>query len=192
MVFYLFVVGILYFIYFFRKTIFIDPTTYYYIFSTITQGFIALVAFLGTVIIFRLQLYENEMEKISDSVSGFIKYYRGTDINTYSAIEMMRACQDILAVKSSTAYRLEIEKIYHHMSVVNTTKGETRNQMVEFTIISFVNVSLALISLVFPQVLKSFPAVGLVVTIFNISLSIFSLFFAWRVVRSAVGYSYKM
>jgi hypothetical protein len=177
--------------YIFRQTIFIDATPYFYIFSTIAQGFVALVAFLGAVIIFRLQLYENEMEKVSEAAKILLHSFSLPEERAaFSPVEIFGKCSYIINDLKTEHPQLRI--VYNKMEEILKQKGRIRNQMVDFTIISFINISLALINLLFPTIYKIFPIVGYSMTIFNIGFSIFSLFFAWRVVRSAVGYTYTL
>ncbi len=78
-----------------------DISAFYYTFSTIVQGFLALVGFLGAVSIYKLQIIENEASKISSSLEESIALYKGPVAYAYSWIETMNACGLILENKDS-------------------------------------------------------------------------------------------
>lgn len=73
-----------------NRDLFSNPNVYNYSLSTIAQGFIALVAFLGAVVVFKLQLFENELNRLVDTARPAVCYFKGlVASNTLSPTEIL-------------------------------------------------------------------------------------------------------
>ena len=71
----------------FYVEVFSDQNLAYYLFSTIVQGFLALVGFLGAVAIFKIQLLESDMTSITNFIRPWIVINLKGDIaNGYSSL----------------------------------------------------------------------------------------------------------
>src|SRR5438552_4085571 len=90
---------------YFAKEIFTDKNVYFYTSSTIVQAFIALVAFLGTVVVFKVQLEDQAMERLAEAVRPFVRYYRGSQADVYTSGQMMVACQELLEDKNDNTHK---------------------------------------------------------------------------------------
>jgi len=186
-------VGILMYFY---KNIFNDQNTSFYTFSTIVQGFLALIGFLGTVIIFRLQLIENDAQSTSDNLKPFVRDYRGLLTDSYSWIEMMNECEKISEIpdKLNSFYSSKIKVGYERLSKLNKEKSSIRNMMVDFSLLSLINIVLALIGIPLSRflIIHSFILADGIYLIINITLSYASVLSAFRLIRSCLGYSFKV
>ncbi len=169
-------------------TIFTESSVYFYTSSTIVQGFIALVALLGTVVVFKIQLEDQAMQKLSDSVENLVGYYIGVEARTYTPTQMRNACETILNNKKNTNSRDIIEKVFKKMKETLASRGVIRTKMVDFALISFLNISIALISLVFSTVFSTYWRIGGILLSINVYFSIFILGRAFQLVRKVMGY----
>lgn len=180
----------------FAQDIFLDQNLYYYTFSTIIQGFLALVALLGAVVIYKLQIIENDLNKISDKVEIYVAQIKGAITKTYSWIETMNECQRILSDSADPnsnngAY---IKMCFDKMQTLSNNRGDIRSHMVDFSLLSFLNIGLALFGLPISKLLvvNSSYYIGTLYLMINILISCISMFFAWKVVRVVMGYSFKV
>lgn len=186
----IFVVTIL--IFYFAPLIFTEPDVYFYALSSIVQGFIALVALLGAIVVFKVQLEDQAIQRLSDGVEKFVRYYRGEATGTYTPTQMVNACKEILDEKTDHGNKDYIKKVYEKMKETLASRNEARNRMVDFAVISFFNVSIAITVLLFtPVLIDRYWYIGGLLLYVNICLSIFSLYKALEVVRSTMGYSFR-
>ncbi len=172
---------------YFRTTIFSDASVYYYTSSTIVQGFIALVAFLGAVVVFKLQLYETEMQDYTSFIKPYLHQHRGQISSTYSPFEARDESRKILE-GVDTMHFAQIKDFVNKVDNIAGKQVELRRRMSVFVIVSFTNVTIALLSLLLAPILVDTPNIGGLLMVVNVYLSIFSLYKAWRVVRSTLGY----
>lgn len=179
---------------YFAPNIFKNENVYFYTSSTIAQGFIALVAFLGSVVVFKVQLEDQAMQKLSDGIEFSVAFYHGSATKTYTPTQMMNACKEILAKENENYGNNKdlMKKISDKMTETLASRGETRNKMVDFAIVSFLNVSVAMISLLFTPILAKSWYVGGILLSANVYFSIFSLSRALGVVKSTMGYSFSL
>lgn len=193
---YLLLIIIFVILFIFRTEIFNDQNLYYYTFSTIVQGFLALVAFLGTVVIYKLQIIEMELNKIGEKLIDFLFSMTGTQkYLAFTYIEIINESdQFIQSVNSKGMDEQNINKIRiysNKLKDLNNEKGEIRNNMVDFTILSFLNISLALIGIPLSKyfVNNQLFFVGYILLILNILISFVTLYYTWKVIRKVMGYT---
>lgn len=179
-------------LFYFASEIFTEQNVYFYTSSTIVQGFMALVAFLGTVVVFKVQLEDQAMQKLSDGVEGFVQHYHGLKANVYTPTQMFDACKEIIERGGDYGNLDSIKKAKEKMEETLSSRSETRNKMVDFAVVSFFNISVAIISLLFTPVLKEHCYIGGILLTANVYLSIFTLSQALQVVRSTMGYSFQV
>jgi hypothetical protein len=180
------------FLVYFAPTIFKESNVYFYTSSTIVQGFIALVALLGTVVVFKIQLEDQAMQKISDGAEELVVYYLGAEARLYTPTQMYNACEKILGNNEYFGNKNLIQKVFDKMKETLASRGEIRSKMVDFAVISFVNVSIALISLVFTPIFAKYWYVGGILLTLNVYFSIFILGEALQLVRKIMGYDFKI
>lgn len=172
-----------------------DLSVFYYTFSTIVQGFLALVGFLGALSVYKLQLIETEASKVSLGLEPTVALYKGEHIvRTYSWIEMMNQCGHILENKESN---WEIDKVrsgYEKFTKLRDEKDTVRNTMLDFAVISMINIIFALIMLPLSKVLISndLLLLSVVLLLMSISLSLFSAKKAISVIRKCLGYGFTI
>jgi len=176
----------------FYKSIFSDQNVSFYTFSTIVQGFLALIAFLGAVAVFKLQLIENEAQKISNGLESSVRDYRGVVVHSYSWIEMMNACSKILENKDFS--NNVISSGYEKLCRLRDEKSPIRSKMVDFSLASLVNIVVALLGIPFSKLLTVHGLVFIdaIYIVFNITLSYASTLSAFRLIRLCLGYSFKI
>jgi len=178
----------------FASDIFTKENVYFYTSSTIVQGFIALVALLGAVVVFKVQLEDQAMQKLADGIEVSVAFYRGDAAKTYTPTQMMNACKEILGHEKENygSSKDLIKKVSDKMEETLASRNETRNKMVDFAVICFLNVAIALVGLLFTPVFIIYWCIGGVLLSANVFLSIYSLNKALQVVRSTMGYGFSI
>lgn len=185
---------------FFINTAFKDQNLYYYTFSTIIQGFLALVALLGAVVVYKLQIIETELNGTRDRMENDLTYFMGQAVYSFSWIEAMIEARKILdnnAYTESSGNEKYIERIeanWTKLDKLSKERGIIRSKMVDFCLGSFLNIGAALIFLPISRIvtLQETYILGFILLILNVIISIFLMFFALGVVRAVMGYSFKL
>lgn len=179
---------------FYSKAVFSDQNVAFYTFSTIVQGFLALVGFLGAFTIFKIQLIENEAYKISTGLESSVKMYNGEITHSYSWIEMMNECSKILDNEASQWKLVEITSGYQKLCKLRDEKSPIRNTMVDFSLITIVNIIIALLGILLSKIFISntlFLVNGFYVSL-SLCLSYISIKIAFKLIRSCLGYSFNI
>lgn len=169
------------------RVIFTEVELYYYANSTIVQGFIALVAFLGSFVLFKLQLLENAMQQLTDQVATYVAESQGAAALTYSPSEMMAACGEISSAASMTVSKPIIDKTFVKMSAIHQSKTEIRAMMVQFVFSASLNVTIALVNILFSPVFAELWILGGIMLTSSVAYSIFNLYKAWQMVQATLG-----
>jgi hypothetical protein len=177
----------------YSEEIFSEINLYFYTFSTIVQSFVALVAFLGAVVVFKVQLEDQALAKLSDAVEISVHHYRGSYAKTYSPFQMLTECEQILE-KEPVDYGSKelIRKVSKQMRETLNSRNEVRSKMVDFAALTFMNVAVALVSLLFSPILACYWAIGGIVLTLNIGFSLYCLNEALQVVRKTMGYDFSI
>lgn len=180
------------------KKIFDDQNVSFYTFSTIVQGFLALIGLLGTVVVFRLQLIEQETEKISNILVSTLNFFIPVRVHEYSLSALMIESKKILDNKKheeeSPGPYYHLETMFSNLENLGEQKTTIRNTMVDFSIVSLTNITVALLGLPLSKlfILNGWiPWLGVYLTI-NLTLSFFSVLAAFRIIRKCLGYSFKI
>ncbi|MFZ2187291.1 MAG: hypothetical protein WAV46_01530 [Candidatus Moraniibacteriota bacterium] len=185
----------------FANKVFSDQNLYYYTFSTIVQGFLALVAFLGAVVIYKLQIIESDLEKISNNLYFFIKVFPPFSESVegvHSWAEIMNEGGRIIntpenktGMYSDSIQRAEI--YWNKLRKLSSDRGDIRTKMVDFSLFSFLNVGFSLISMPITRLFveQKLFYFGEVFIIIGILISCFSLFLAFGIIRAVLGYSFS-
>lgn len=176
------------------NNIFLDQNLYYYIFSTIVQGYLALVSFLGAVVIYKLQIAENSLNSINERLKGPAKYFKGAPAESFSVEEMMQLGKEMTSRTEKSFYENTVEKGYIEMDKILKEKKDIRSKMVDFSLLSFFNVGMGLIGLLISKLFLStnlYPYAGIYLVI-NITLSFISMFYAFSVIRKTLGYDFNL
>lgn len=173
------------------SNVFSDQNLSYYLFSTIVQGFLSLVGILGAVAIFKIQLLENESLVITESGKKFMEHYKGFCVNCYTPKEMLDETQNILNDDGNHAHREQIKKTQERLSENNKEKLFIRETMVRFVLLSFINVSVALIGISLSKLLIMNELYFLmsVYSIINLSFSISVLLVSLEIIKHIIGQS---
>lgn len=176
------------------KNVFSDQNVSFYTFSTIVQGFLALIGFLGTVVIFKLQLIENNAQSVRDGLVIFLKDYNGNIAYTYSWIEAMNTVKDLNQGGNLSMHAEQLKNGCNKLEQYSEEKSNLRKIMIDFSVISLINISVALVGLPFSKYLlfNNLYLVNSIYMLFNIGLSISSVFLAIKLIRSSLGYSFSL
>lgn len=174
--------------------IFVEQNIYFYTFSTIVQGFMSLVALLGAIIIFKMQTEDQSLQNLSDGIKNSVCKYKGQEANGYTVIQMYSEAAEIIrAHKDIMEPHLSILRDgVNRMKLVLDSKSDARNNLVNFVIISFINIVVALISLTLTPIFVKFWIVGGIALYSSLILSAISLYLAFLIIKKAVGYTYKI
>jgi len=171
-----------------------DINVFYYTFSTIVQGFLALIGFLGALSVYKLQLIETEATKVAVGLEESVTLYKGSTVNSYSWIEMMNQCGFILQNKESNWQVDKIKAGYEKLCKLRDDKNSIRNTMLDFSIVSIINIIFALIMLPLSKILISnnLLLLSTILLLVNILLSLFSAKNAINVIRKCLGYGFTI
>ncbi len=176
------------------KDVFSDQNLSYYLFSTIVQGFLSLLGFLGALAIFKIQLLENEISQVADSMREPMRLHRGTDTDGYSSIEIMNEAERIIQDHNVDIDISKIRVGHARIKKVFNEKSDIRKSMVDFAMWSFINVSLALLGLLYSKVLivNGLYFFASIYPIINVCISLVSLLTALLLIRRILGYSFTL
>jgi hypothetical protein len=175
-------------------TVFSDQNVSYYVYSTVVQGFLALIGFLGAVSVFKLQLIENEAQKISAGLEDTVKMYKGVEVHSYSWIEMMNVCEEIIQDKNSQWQLQQIKSGCDKLFKLRDEKSPVRNSMIDLSLISMINIILALFGMPLSRlfIVENLFFINYIYMMVIFTLSIYSAINAVQVIRYCVGYSFSI
>jgi hypothetical protein len=187
-------VGILGSVLNFYPEVFADQNLSYYLFSTVVQGFLALVGVLGAVALFKLQNVENEINNTMSFILPVAVIFRGAIANGYSSTQMIDEIEKVLGRKETLPERGLLQNAYDKLKSASNEKSSVRSTMVDFSLWSFITVLLALLGIPFTKLLIFYNLYFLTALycITDISLSIGALFAAFVMIKRTLGYTYTM
>jgi hypothetical protein len=189
----LFIAGVV-ILFIFYKDVFKNQNVLFYTYSTIVQGFLALIGFLGALAIFKIQLIENEAQKVSSGLEHSVEMYKGREVHSYSWGEMVNACSHILSNKESQWQITEIQSGYDKLCKLRDEKSPVRNNMVDFSIITMVNIMISLFGILLSNVFISneLYLTNAFYSLLALCLSFISIKGAFSLIRSVLGYSFTL
>jgi len=176
---------------YYAPVLFENSSTYFYVFSTISQSFVALVAFLGALVVFKMQLIENEIKETRRGIGVELNYYLNSQADTFNNDEIIESINK----RVSTDAHYSILRASGDKMIKRTNeKREIRRSMVDFAIWNFIVVAIALIllplSIFFVKGYLLY--VGALFVLFNISISIKALHYGYFLVRLTMGYDFEI
>jgi hypothetical protein len=166
-----------------------DSNLYYYLFSTIVQGFLALGGVLGTAVVFKIQLIDNNLESIRDHALPTVRYYKGLPSESYSWEEVRDVLVDALSHEENLTAKSFLLKI-------NSLESEKKNiikKAVWFFIIMFINVIVALLSIPISKLLfeMEMHLFAVLLMLVNIIISLFLIFSSLVLIFKIFNFDYK-
>lgn len=173
-----------------RSAVFADVELLYFSYSTIVQGFLALVGFLGAVALFRLQLFETHAAAVADSVKDKVgELSKSARIFTWR--DVMFECE-MLYRDSSHKEHPHLHHITEGLTVFRNLENRIdsiKKLMLGFSLLSLLAVVVSLIGLPLSKFLIG--AGHLTLNAFYVAIT-FSLAFeatraAYLILKSAVG-----
>lgn len=178
--------------------IFKDQNLYFYTFSTIVQGYLALVGFLGAVVIYKLQILETDLNNLRDQNRPDMEYFRGVAGKGFSWIESMSESEKIVndhpEHDGSKAERERVAVRFKRFKELSKEKNIIRRKAVDFSLLSFLNVGFSLVSIMLSKflVVNDLYILGFILVIVAITISILSMFSAIHIIRIVMGYSFSL
>ncbi len=183
----------------YNYAIFEDQNLSYYLFSTIVQGFLALVGFLGTVVIFKLQLLQNELLSKAEMMRPLIENYRSKiDVTGYSPIDMIIESEKILQeyklAHPQHLHTKQIEAIYKKLKDNNDERVSISSKLVDFSVISLINIAFALLLLPVSKFLVAncYSIILSICAVTSITLSLSSIIIAFLLIRRVFNYRFVL
>lgn len=180
----------------FDEKLFNNQNLYYYTFSTIVQGFLALIAFMGMVVIYKLQIIESELIKTSDKIKPHLEYFSGASVQTISWEEAMSLAKkhldDTNLNKEPNSSRLKFLNLYWDaMSKLNNQQKFIKAKMMDFSFITFFNIGISLFALPLSRLIinKQAYAMGELFILGSIGLGCLSMFYCFKLLKLCLGYS---
>lgn len=187
----IFIALVVIFNYFFNFTV--EKETFYYSFSTIAQTIIALIAFLGTIVIFRLQTYENRRSELITQ----LRVYNNNVIR--SADQVLERAKKFSSKDGNDNYGFivsneEVGVIINEIDVIDSSSDTIKFKMIDFSLLAVLNSVVALIGLFLTPLLSNLTThiiqnsvdhslmLGKSYLFFNIVFSCFSLIYALIVI----------
>ncbi|MFA6194686.1 MAG: hypothetical protein WC719_03010 [Patescibacteria group bacterium] len=173
---------------------------YYYLFSTIAQGFLALVGVLGTAVVYRLQLIENDLNSVCDKLISIVARYRGDAVYGYSWTDFKNQRSQLEKSFENLPSREVLKVLLKKNDELSDNRGEIRNSIVDFSIVAFLDVAMAVLGIPLVSIFAGnyeifgilpYYLLGVIFAISNILLSLYLLLLSFKIVRSIFGYSFK-
>jgi hypothetical protein len=181
------------------KTIFNDPSVSFYTFSTIVQGFLALIGFLGAVAVFKLQLVETNIQKVMDIIMPYMNAFNGVVVYGYAVSEMISEGEKIVGRllvdgRRPDHYDEHIKIGVQKLKNLTENKDQVRNFVVDFSLLSLINIMIALLGIPFSKFAIYHGHIFLITCymLLNIGVSYASVFSAFKLIRLCIGYSFVM
>lgn len=164
---------------------------FFYSFSTIVQGFVALVALLGGVVVYKLQIIEGSLNQMADQLRPFLEYYRGAPAKIYIWQEIITESKKILESGKEYA-RAEIEVVSKTMISIVEDRSNIRSSMVDFSLFTFLTIAFALVGLPLSSIFNGkFLIVGQVYLAVCLLASLYILVVALDIIRLIMGHDFK-
>lgn len=110
----------------------------FWTFSTVVQAFLALIAFGGIMAVYRLQLEDKELNDLLKASRGLVRYFKGDIVDSYSDVEIGKACMGIAKEKekdhpgSKTELRL-IKNLAENLEATETFRAVIKDQTLKFS-----------------------------------------------------------
>lgn len=147
----------------------LEKETYYYTFSTIAESVIALVAFLGAIVIFRMQLYENKRNYIAEKIAKIA--FAGDPLipefiaSTLVADEILEVAREKIAEVDGILTRARLRKMLDEIEAIDSSNEIIKTRMIDFSLMAICTAIISIIGLfltpfLFGWVLQSNTTLG--------------------------------
>ncbi len=146
--------------------------TLFWTFSTIAQSLLALIAFVGVLALFKLQKVNIEQSRLCEIARLYVRNFKGTEADGYSANEIEEACNEIAPHSDeqhpgSIVQLAEIRRLQPRLNKLSSRVSEIKNYVASFLVIviSATSLSLILLPLSAPLNVVYLGSSGLITTI---------------------------
>lgn len=171
------VVALLGVVAFTKKFSWFSTDTLFWLFSAVLQAFAALIAFLATAIIFRLQNISNEKNLIVERLREVLVYFKSRESYGYTTEEIINIAREIDPNNhpgSSSEVR-QVQQLYSRISILEKNAKEVRRSLKESFLNNFIVVLLSLVFLTLTDYIYKYnldiPAVLIVLLFCFVSLN---------------------
>ncbi|KKL73460.1 hypothetical protein LCGC14_2074670, partial [marine sediment metagenome] len=139
-----------YFSFFAHARIKVD--TLYWTFSTIAQSLLALVAFVGVLVLFKLQKVDSELTRLCGIARKHVSVIKGSEADGYSANEIKKSCNELAQHSDeqhpgSPVELAEIRRLQPRLNNLSRRIEDIKKKTESFLVIVFSATSLSLILL---------------------------------------------
>lgn len=176
-----------------RYEVFTNINLYFYFFSTIVQGFLALIAVLGTFVVFKLQLLETDLRPLVKELAEILSNYHGPfNRNTSNPISVMEKVKTLFHFNTfgnRSGYKgtqlhegVEIEERADSVDWLIHTKGRIINQSRGFFFLALVSVTSSLIFIPFSDMFSRNPLGGSIAILFVTYICLLSIRLVWSLI----------
>jgi len=125
-----------------------DSYVYYYSYSTIVQGFVALVAFMGALAIFKMQRDQDVKHHLVNEIFPFIQQIQAGSVIGTSLDELITLCERIAKEPAGgLPYRQKINEIYPKISAVVESQRLMTIDLKRFAMVCLADVAIALLGI---------------------------------------------
>ena len=171
--------------------IFTAKELYYNFANAIIQGFLALIAFLGTVVVFKVELENRALEDLASQIKKNLAFYHELigNVGLMTPTQVRDACQQVLDSRQDNGDRNLIEMYKKKMNETIESSLDAKEQMMNLATMVFLNTLLALVILLLSQQLANSWQVGAGLVVLSTVISTVSLLNGIQLLRRAIGYS---
>jgi hypothetical protein len=161
--------------------------TLFWLFSTVLQAFAALIAFVATAIIFRLQNIRSEKNSIIERLRDLLRFFKNDEPLGYTHQDVINEAREIYSVEQKfwTDKSNQIKQLTERIDRLDKNSLGVKNSLQKSFIYNFIVMCLALIFLIFTEyIINYYLDISSVALILIFSFfSLFSVFRTLSVIR---------
>jgi hypothetical protein len=167
------------------KNIIISEDVLFWTFSTIVQSFIALLALLGMVAIYRLQALENELNYLCEITRPLVEYFRGLPSRAYTHGEIILECNKIFGENhiASEVELIQVKRTTERLNQIVERKKKIKTDIYNFIEITVFIVFISLIFLPWTPIISKHN-LGPLFLVVVVILAVYSLLSAKRLIKT--------
>lgn len=124
-----------------------DSYVFYYTYSTIAQGFVALVAFVGALAIFKMQRDQDAKQRLGDQMFPFIHRIMGNSVIGTLLDELIIICKTIAEEPAGHPDRQKIKEIYDKIVPLVESQRLMTIYLKRFAYVCLADVAIALLGI---------------------------------------------
>jgi len=167
------------------KNIIISEDVLFWTFSTIIQSFVALLALLGMVAIYRLQSLESELNHLCDTIRIYVEFFIGLAAKAYTQEEIINACNKISreSQNTSSVERNQVVRTNQRLDEIIKNRKKIKTDTLRFVELTIFIVFISLVFLPWTPGISEHNLGPLFLTIVVV-LAAYSLLSAMRLIKT--------